>query len=111
MHYLVGINSSWLGSALSTYHLSDKSHRWTQVLHWDTSNSCMHACRQLDLLTACGYYNAISPITYVGLSHVTPGDKTVLSTKQPMTGTFYLMIQDKNISDILSSKRHIRSIL
>ena len=29
-------------------------------------------------------------ITFVGRSHVAPGDKTVLSNKQPVTGTFYL---------------------
>ena len=38
-------------------------------------------------------------ITFVGRSHFAPGDKTVLSTKQPVTG------------DILCFKRHIRSIL
>ena len=30
-------------------------------------------------------------ITFVGRSHVAPGDKTVLSTKQPVTGTLLIL--------------------
>ena len=49
-------------------------------------------------------YNTWKKTTFWSTSHVTPGDKTISPTKQPMTGTFYLLNEVKNISDILSFK-------
>ena len=49
-------------------------------------------------------YNTWVKTTFWGTSHIAPGDKTISSTKQPMTGTFYLLNEVKNVYDILSFK-------